>query len=88
MDRVKVDRKEREVETNQDRNDGDWQMGKMDWIDRGQDEELMLLQRRPIMEADYRKKSTRFLSFQEQLLKNMAVICLARFQILVKTDIN
>lgn len=38
MDRVKGDRKEREVGTNPDRNDGDWQMGKMDWIDCSTDE--------------------------------------------------
>ncbi|CAK6961046.1 Hypothetical predicted protein, partial [Scomber scombrus] len=37
-DRVKGDRKEKEEGTNQDRNDGDWQMGKMDWIDRSTDE--------------------------------------------------
>lgn len=37
--RVKGDRKEREEQTNQDRNDGDWQLGKMDWIDRSTDEE-------------------------------------------------
>lgn len=35
---MKGDREEREEGTNQDRNDGDWQMGKMDWIDRSTDE--------------------------------------------------
>lgn len=38
MDGVKGDRKEREEGTNQDQNDGDWQMGKMDWIDHSTDE--------------------------------------------------
>lgn len=37
--RVKGDRDEREEGTNRDRSDGDWQMGKMDWIDRFMDEE-------------------------------------------------
>lgn len=36
------DREVREEGTNQDRNDGDWQMGKMDWIDRSTDEETGL----------------------------------------------
>lgn len=67
---MKGDREEREEGTNQDRNDGDWQMGKMDWIDRSTDEKTgrradAIPPRREIMETDYRKKSTRFLSFQE-----------------------
>lgn len=38
MDRVKGHTEVREEGTNQDRNDGDWQMDKMDWIDRSTDE--------------------------------------------------
>lgn len=38
MDRVKGDGEEREEGTNLNRNDGDWQLGKMDWIDHSTDE--------------------------------------------------
>lgn len=32
----------REEGTDRDQNDGDWQMGKMDWIDRSTDEKTRL----------------------------------------------